>query len=250
MRSVVVVACRLLALVAVAGGSFGTALAQSANPDIWAGVYSKAQAERGKVRFLSDCATCHNVDLQGQGTRGPALVGAPFMTNWETQDLQSLFAKIQRMPLNNPASLPDAVYMDLMTFILQANAFPEGDRDLSAGALDRIHIVKKDAGTLVANFALVEMVGCLSQRADDRWVLTSVGEPVASRDQPLTGDELKRAAARPLGSDQFLLVSVLSFRPDAYRGRKVSAKGLFYKDPRENRLNVTSLQPVEGTCAD
>jgi len=241
-----------MARVAVACGVLSTpvAVAQDANPSIWTGVYSKAQAERGRVRFLSDCATCHNFDLQGQGTRGPALTGAPFMTNWETQDLKSLFAKIQRMPLNNPASLPDAVYMDIMTYILQVNAFPEGERDLSAEALDGIHIVRRDAGKLVVNFAIVEMVGCLAQRPDNRWVLTSAGEPLASRDQPLTSDELKKAAAKPLGSDQFLLVSVLPFKPHDYQGRKVSAKGLFYKAPGENRLNVTSLQPVAPSCAN
>jgi quinoprotein glucose dehydrogenase len=256
MRSALIAAFALLAVLVVAltvpGGLFTATLAaaQDANAKIWTGVYSKAQAERGKVRFLSDCATCHNVDLQGQGGRGPALTGAPFMTNWETQELKSLFAKIQRMPLNNPASLPDAVYMDLMTFILQANAFPEGERDLTAEALDGIHIVKKDAGTLVVNFAVVEMVGCLAQRPDNRWVLTSAGAPVVSRDQPLTSDELKKAAASPLGNDKFLLVSVLPFKPSAYQGQKVSAKGLFYKDPSENRLNVTSLQPVAPGCTN
>ena len=137
-----------------------------------------------------------------------------------------------------------------MTYILQVNAFPEGDRDLSADALEGIHIVKKDAGKLVVNFALVEMVGCLAQRPDNRWVLTSAGEPVVSRDQPLTSDELKKAAARPLGNDKFLLVSVLPFKPDTYQGQKVSAKGLFYKAPSENRLNVTSLQPVAPSCTN
>jgi S-disulfanyl-L-cysteine oxidoreductase SoxD len=255
MRSALIAAFGLLAVLvgalAVPGSLFtATVAAQDANPKIWTGVYSKPQAERGKVRFLSDCATCHNFDLQGQGTRGPALTGAPFMTNWDTQELKSLFAKIQRMPLNNPASLPDAVYMDIMTYILQVNAFPEGDRDLSAEALEGIHIVRKDTGKLVTNFAIVEMVGCLTQRPDNRWVLTSAGEPVVSRDQPLTSDELKKAAAKPLGHDQFLLVSVLAFKPNAYQGHKVSAKGLFYKAPSENRLNVTSLQPVAPSCAD
>ena len=256
MRSAFIAAFGLLAVVVVAlalpGGLFTAtvAAAQDANPKIWTGVYSKPQAERGKVRFLSDCATCHNFDLQGQGTRGPALTGAPFMTNWETQDLKSLFAKMQRMPLNNPARLPDAVYMDIMTYILQVNAFPEGDRDLTAEALEGIHILRKDAGKLVVNFAVVEMVGCLAQRPDNRWVLTSAGEPVVSRDQPLTSDELKKAAASPLGNDNFLLVSVLPFKPNAYQGQKVSAKGLFYKAPSENRLNVTSLQPVAPSCAN
>ena len=256
MRSALIAAFGLLAVVVVApappGGLFTAtvAAAQDANPKIWTGVYSKPQAERGRVRFLSDCATCHNFDLQGQGTRGPALTGVPFMTNWETQDLKSLFAKVQTMPRNNPASLPDAVYMDIMTYILQANAFPEGDRDLTAEALEGVHILRKDAGKLVVNFAVVEMVGCLAQRPDNRWVLTSAGEPVVSRDQPLTSDELKKAAASPLGDDKFLLVSVLPFKPNAYQGQKVSAKGLFYKAPSENRLNVTSLQPVAPSCTN
>jgi hypothetical protein len=140
--------------------------------------------------------------------------------------------------------------MDIMTYILQVNAFPEGERDLSAEALEGIHIVRRDAGKLVANFAVVEMVGCLAQRPDNRWVLTSVADPVVSRDQPLTSDELKKAAAKPLGTDQFLLVSVLPFTPGAYQGQKVSAKGLFYKAPNESRLNVTSLQPVAASCAN
>jgi hypothetical protein len=172
------------------------------------------------------------------------------MTNWETQDLKALFTKVQTMPRNNPASLPEAVYMDLMTYILQVNAFPEGDRDLSADALEGIHIVKKDAGKLVVNFALVEMVGCLAQRPDHRWILTNAGEPVVSKDQLLTSDELKQAAASPLGNDKFLLVSVLPFKPDIYQGQKVSAKGLFYKSASENRLNVTSLQPVAASCTN
>jgi cytochrome c553 len=256
MRSALIASFALLAVVVVApalpGGVFTTpvVLAQGSSTKIWTGVYSKGQAERGKDRFLRDCATCHNVDLQGQGTRGPALTGVPFMTNWETQDLESLFAKIQRMPLNNPASLPAAVYMDIMTYILQVNAFPEGDRDLDAEGLEGIHIVKKDAAKLVVNFAVVEMIGCLAQGPDRRWVLTRVAEPVVSRDQPLTSDELKRAAISPLGSDTFLLVSVLPFKPDAYQGQKVSAKGLFYKTPSENRLNVTSLQPVAPSCTN
>jgi hypothetical protein len=66
----------------------------------------------------------------------------------------------------------------------------------------------------------------------------------------LTSDELKKAAASPLGSDQFLLVSVLPFKPNAYQGQKVSAKGLFYKDPSQNRLNVTSLQSVAPSCTN
>jgi mono/diheme cytochrome c family protein len=50
-------------------------MAQDANPSIWTGVYSKPQAERGKVRFLNDCATCHNFDLRVRGhgvPRSPA----------------------------------------------------------------------------------------------------------------------------------------------------------------------------------
>ena len=43
--------------------------------------------------------------------------------------------------------------------------------------------------------------------------------------------------------------SVSGFKPDQFSGQKIEAKGLYYKDEKDARLNVTSLQPV-GSCAN
>jgi mono/diheme cytochrome c family protein len=238
----------------VAGGSFVQwAAAQGNDPEIWSGVYTAAQAERGKTRFLSSCSNCHNFDLKGSGIRGPALTGDSFMTNWDAQGLNDLFEKIQgTMPRNNPSSLPDEVYLDIMAYILQVNVFPAGSKELKAEALDGIQIVRQgDTGRkVVPNFAIVQMVGCLVQGPDNTWILANTSEPVVSKDQPSTEEELRKLDAKPLGADRFLLVSVLPFEPYSHKGQKVAAKGLFYKAPNENRLNVTSLQTVMSSCGN
>src|SRR5262245_40341629 len=99
--------------------------AQSGNrsQSIWDGAYTAAQAERGHERFTGVCRRCHNDDLNGS-ERGPALRGAKFLTDWETQDLGRLFAKIKdSMPPDSPASLPDEEYVDVLTYILKANSY-------------------------------------------------------------------------------------------------------------------------------
>jgi cytochrome c len=116
--------------------SLGAAAAQgTANQDgkIWAGVYTAAQAARGKAAFEASCAGCHNSDLSGD--RGPALVGDRFLVNWETHNLSRLFTKLKdTMPANRPSSLPDEVYLDILTHLLQANAFPSGTEELKLNA--------------------------------------------------------------------------------------------------------------------
>jgi hypothetical protein len=59
---------------------------------------------------------------------------------------------------------------------------------------------------------------------------------------------LKRADAKPLGAQTFELVSVSPYQPDANAGRKIEVKGLLYKSPTKNRVNVSALQAV-GSCS-
>src|SRR5579872_2980490 len=97
---------------------------------IWTGVYSAAQAERGKAPFTGVCRRCHADTLEGS-TRGPALKGEKFMVDWEAQDLRRLFDKMRdTMPPDSPASLDDSEYLDVLTYILQANGYPAGANEL------------------------------------------------------------------------------------------------------------------------
>jgi len=68
-------------------------------------------------------------------------------------------------------------------------------------------------------------------------------------DSPANPEELASADRRPLGAQTFQLVSVSPFEPDTHSGRKIEIKGLLYKAPNKNRVNVSSLQPV-GTCSE
>ena len=62
-------------------------------PPIWAGVYTTAQAERGRAVVETHCSECHHEDLSGG--EGPALVGPTFMLKWEMQSVERLFHKIR-----------------------------------------------------------------------------------------------------------------------------------------------------------
>jgi mono/diheme cytochrome c family protein len=253
----------LTASVLFAGGILVTVSAQDAPPaaspagvtsgaaagKIWTGVYSAAQAERGKVPFTGVCRRCHADTLEGS-RRGPALKGESFMADWEAQDLKRLFDKMRdTMPPDSPSSLEDHEYLDVMTYILQANGYPAGSKDLTPEMIDDIQIVRPlgSAPRQAQNFSVVEIVGCL-EREGDGWFLTRTTEPMPSGARPATPAELTEAAARPLGTLKFRLLSVASFSPDAHTGEKMDAKGLLYRAPSKDRVNVSSLQPLGSAC--
>jgi hypothetical protein len=217
---------------------------------IWEGVYSSDQAERAKKPFTAICRRCHNDDMGGSD-RGPSLRGDRFMANWETQGVNLLYAKIRdTMPPDSPSSLPDSDYTDLVSLILQANGFPAGPDALTADKMAGVMILKKGGGgTEVANFRLVEVTGCLTPGPNDTWLLTGSTDPVLSNDQPPTAETLQQAAAVPAGSKAFRLVSANTFNPGPHKGHKMQAKGLIYRAPDKDRINLISLEMVSPTCA-
>jgi quinoprotein glucose dehydrogenase len=239
----------LLALLTTAVLVDQTAAEQSTS-QIWDGIYTASQADRGRAVFQSTCTTCHNFDLKGNAGRGPALVGDAFMMNWEAENLNTLFTRLKTtMPRNNPGSLADNTYLDLLAYVLQANAFPEGTKELNLTDLTGISMVRRDGRSAkdVPNFALVSIVGCLNE-ADDRWVLTHTSEPLTAEERPATEVELKDAGSRRLGSSTFKLLGAYGYKPGIHKGHKVLAQGLLYRLGDDNRLNVTGLQTVSVTC--
>src|SRR6185295_9189270 len=59
--------------------------AMSAGRTIMDGVYTVAQAERGKEKYGQKCSSCHGDFLEGG--RGPALSGQEFEANWDPASL-------------------------------------------------------------------------------------------------------------------------------------------------------------------
>jgi mono/diheme cytochrome c family protein len=228
----------LLTLAAVfAGVAFNSA--QTAQPRIWQGVYTTAQAERGRATFLTTCQRCHNADLSGD--RGPALKGDRFTATWGGGNVTRLFEKIRdTMPPFATSTLDDGTKLEIVTFILQANGFPPGDRELAVGDLESIQIVAKGEQPKAQNFARVQVVGCLARGDGNRFVLTSASEPVAAAENATV------PVAAP-GTGRVLLINAAPFNPEPQIGQRVDARGLVYRDDRDTLLTVTALKPV-GPC--
>jgi S-disulfanyl-L-cysteine oxidoreductase SoxD len=226
--------------------------AQAGEAKIWNGVYSAAQADRGKANFEAACARCHHVELSGTD-RAPALKGDNFWSHWENETVNTLFTKVRdQMPPNFGTVLEPEAKLDIVAYLLLTNGLPQGTDELkmNADVLDGIDIVKKGAGTRAANFALVQVVGCLSQGADRAWMLTKSSEPVVTRDQTPTPASPTQDRPIVLGAQTYLLLSVIPFKPDSQNGHKVEARGLLYRAPNDNRLDLTSLQTVDRSCAN
>jgi mono/diheme cytochrome c family protein len=123
-----IVGAWLVAIVAAAWS--GTTGAAQAQRTVFDGVYTDAQAERGKAAYEKDCAFCHLEDLSGQGF-APGLVEDIFKHRWEDGTVGDLYAVIKAtMPQDKPESLTEAQYADIVAYLLKANKFPAGQEEL------------------------------------------------------------------------------------------------------------------------
>jgi mono/diheme cytochrome c family protein len=101
------------------------------------GVYTAAQAERGKKIFESKCTACHDT---------ARFIGEVFIDVWEGKPLKDVWDIASgTMPEDNPGSLPQQEYGDILAFFLSLNEFPTGDTELKgeAAAMATIKIEKK-----------------------------------------------------------------------------------------------------------
>jgi mono/diheme cytochrome c family protein len=97
-----------------AGGAGGGALA---------GIYSQAQANRGRDQFRSMCAECHTV---------PEFSDNAFKLKWSRRSLGDLYTFIhQNMPDSAPGILTPQQAVDLTSYILSLNAVPAGSAQLA-----------------------------------------------------------------------------------------------------------------------
>jgi hypothetical protein len=155
------------------------------------------------------------------------------------------------MPQGSANILNDASKADVLAYILQRNSFPPGTTELTAdvGRLSTMQILRKGAAPGLQNFSFVQVVGCLEPGPADRWVLTQSSARPGTREKAVSTAELERARARPLGKDTYTLVSATPFEPATRRGHKVAAKGLLYRQPGDNRVNLTALETLADTCS-
>ncbi len=219
---------------------------------IWEGVYTDGQAERGKVHYDEACARCHGPTLTG-AERGPSIKGPDFLSNWEKDSVGGLFTLMRdTMPRGRLGTVSEVDMLDTLTYILQQNGFPPGTTELEKdlASLDEIWVAKKGAKSSgPPSFALVRVIGCLTERPNNRWALTSAADPLPTRDEIRPPADATSATGRPLGSQTLELVSVRSaFKPELHKGHRMEARGLLYRDGEYADINLTALDMVAPDC--
>ena len=114
---------------------------------VWDGVFSEAQATRGRGVYSGACGFCHGRRLNGAPDdpdmrSTPPLARARFLREWEGRSLATLFEYTRlTMPEDNPTSLTDAEYVDVIAYLLSVSRMPAGDDDLSPDSRSLARIV-------------------------------------------------------------------------------------------------------------
>jgi mono/diheme cytochrome c family protein len=215
--------------------------------DIWRGLFTDEQAERGRAVFESQCATCHDANQSGEA---PALIGGAFLRGWEGRSVGRLYTKIvETMPPNDVQSVGAHQKLDVLAFILQENGFPPGTSELTVDtdALARIRIVPQGGGARLRSGAMVQVVGCLARTSPNAWVLTNSTKPELTTLEQAGTAEPDAGPTRTLGAETVRLLSVFP-SPETLVGHRVEAKGLLVRADADVAVNVVALRSVAATC--
>ena len=123
----------------IAGSAIGvvTIAAQAPTKATNDGVYTAAQAARGKAVFEAKCTGCHE----------PArFTGEAFFEAFNDKPMKDIWDVASgTMPEDNPGSLKQQEYGDILAYFLALNEFKTGDTELAgnAAAMAAIKVEKK-----------------------------------------------------------------------------------------------------------
>lgn len=222
------------------------AYSQTKQATVLDGVYTEQQAARGEEQYEAICATCH----EGDEPEANPPKGSEFIERWREAPVSFLYNFIHtNMPGDKPGSLPEATYLDVVAYLLNANGYPAGTSELTTPKADSILLVRPDGPKPLPASALVSVVGCLAANSDGEWTLTSGTNPLRVRvgDQT-TPEELAESRGTTLGQSSYTLVNAEDFPAPKLKGQKVQAKGVLTKVENPYRLSVQSLEPAGDGC--
>ncbi|MYB19036.1 MAG: cytochrome c [Holophagales bacterium] len=98
------------------------------------GIFTEAQAKRGRAAYDAQCTECHGEGLGG-GEMAPGLTGVAFRFRWRGLKVADIYTSVQStMPPEEPGTLGDQAYIDIVAFLLSANGYPAGDWELLANS--------------------------------------------------------------------------------------------------------------------
>lgn len=113
----------LLALVASSAAMPTHSAAQTAPTSTTAGVYTAAQANKGRNVFQANCLGCHTTASHA---------GAAFEQKWFNRSLSDLFDYLSSMmPKSAPGSLTEDEYVWVTAYVLRLNGMPPGSVELN-----------------------------------------------------------------------------------------------------------------------
>jgi cytochrome c len=122
----------------ILSGIAGSAICAEASRSVLEGVFTEAQARRGREIYADQCRLCHGRELEGS-YESHALAGDEFTSNWIGQDIFTLYERI-RITMSAgaagtdgkaPPPLTRAQTADLVAFLLWFNNVPPGKTELS-----------------------------------------------------------------------------------------------------------------------
>ena len=111
------------------------------------GLYTEAQAKRGQTLYENHCASCHGPRLTGGSA--PALAGNSFMAKWGqgNHNVDELYYITRaQMPYGSAGILTAQKYIDIVAYILKANGYQPGERELASDSASLVKITISPQG--------------------------------------------------------------------------------------------------------
>jgi mono/diheme cytochrome c family protein len=111
----------------IAGGSAPASAAGATAPVS----FTAEQVTHGSDIYADRCVQCHGDTLDNGEFGGAPLNGSYFKKHWGEGSVAGLIGFMKaKMPPDRPGSLTDQSYADLAAFLLDANGYPKGDKEL------------------------------------------------------------------------------------------------------------------------
>jgi quinoprotein glucose dehydrogenase len=211
---------------------------------VWDGVFTDAQAERGRVSYSANCSSCHGPDLGGGESK--SLRGERFWSDYKETTVDYVLGQISRnMPFSDDGSLAGSLaastYADIVAHILQTNGFPAGKEDLTRDSSVGVQIIRKEGPGELPTGATGHIVGCLAKGTGGAWQLVKGADPV----RVLSGQTPD--PRRPLGTREYPLMFVIT-RLDKYVGYRMAATGKLIGEGGKGGIEVSTISPVSERC--
>jgi alcohol dehydrogenase (cytochrome c) len=194
------------------------------------GIYTDAQAARGQAVYDKKCASCHGLRLEGGSAS--ALSGGKFADRWARGDksVDDLYYITRtQMPFGAGNTLSKQQYIDTVAYMLKANGYKAGARELPADPALLKQIKIEPQGSLKEGVIQTPIEGEANASASTK---NASGNAGGAPDPSSKGPSQQELNSAPSNAADWLM-SNHDYTGQRYVGLK-----------EINRLNAASLRPA------